>query len=214
MDKLFIALLAFVPLAIGAALAGVSPVVVFFLAAFAIVPLAKFISTSTEDLATRNKSRLSAGFSARASATRPNSSSASSLKGRARRSGQGFDRRLDHRQSAVSPGSCHVLGRMAAREANLQQDRHPGAEPRLCFLRRSRSSCLRSSFRARASRGRRRPELLVSLVLIVHVRRQPVFSRCTPINIFIREPPENSSRAGVRRGPSLLSLSRRSRSRG
>ena len=53
MDKLFIALLAFVPLAIGAALAGVSPVVLFFLAAFAIVPLAKFISTSTEDLATR-----------------------------------------------------------------------------------------------------------------------------------------------------------------
>lgn len=53
MDKLFIALLAFVPLAIGAALAGLSPVILFFLAAFAIVPLAKFISTSTEDLATR-----------------------------------------------------------------------------------------------------------------------------------------------------------------
>ena len=53
MDNLFIALLAFVPLAIGAALAGVSPVVVFFLSALAIVPLARFIGRSTEDLATR-----------------------------------------------------------------------------------------------------------------------------------------------------------------
>jgi Ca2+:H+ antiporter len=53
MDNLFIALLAFVPLAIGAALAGVSPVVLFFLSALAIVPLARFIGRSTEDLATR-----------------------------------------------------------------------------------------------------------------------------------------------------------------
>jgi Ca2+:H+ antiporter len=53
MDTLFIALLAFVPLAIGAALAGVSPVVLFFLSALAIVPLARFIGRSTEDLATR-----------------------------------------------------------------------------------------------------------------------------------------------------------------
>ncbi len=53
MDNLFIALLAFVPLAIGAALAGVSPVAVFFLSAIAIVPLARFIGRSTEDLATR-----------------------------------------------------------------------------------------------------------------------------------------------------------------
>jgi Ca2+:H+ antiporter len=53
MDYLFIALLAFVPLAIGAALAGVSPVVLFFLSALAIVPLARFIGRSTEDLATR-----------------------------------------------------------------------------------------------------------------------------------------------------------------
>ena len=53
MDNLFVALLAFVPLAIGAALAGVSPVVLFFLSALAIVPLARFIGRSTEDLATR-----------------------------------------------------------------------------------------------------------------------------------------------------------------
>jgi Ca2+:H+ antiporter len=53
MDYLFIALLVFVPLAIGAALAGVSPVVLFFLSALAIVPLARFIGRSTEDLATR-----------------------------------------------------------------------------------------------------------------------------------------------------------------
>ncbi len=53
MDNLFIALLAFVPLAIGAALAGVSPVVLFFLSALAIDPLARFIGRSTEDLATR-----------------------------------------------------------------------------------------------------------------------------------------------------------------
>ena len=53
MDNLFIALLAFVPLAIGAALAGVSPVILFFLSAIAIVPLARFIGRSTEDLATR-----------------------------------------------------------------------------------------------------------------------------------------------------------------
>jgi Ca2+:H+ antiporter len=53
MDNLFIALLAFVPLAVGAALAGVSPVVLFFLSAIAIVPLARFIGRSTEDLATR-----------------------------------------------------------------------------------------------------------------------------------------------------------------
>ena len=53
MDNLFIALLAFVPLAIGAALAGVSPVILFFLSAVAVVPLARFIGRATEDLATR-----------------------------------------------------------------------------------------------------------------------------------------------------------------
>lgn len=53
MDNLFIALLAFVPIAIGAAFAGVSPVVVFFLSALAIVPLAKYIGQATEELATQ-----------------------------------------------------------------------------------------------------------------------------------------------------------------
>jgi Ca2+:H+ antiporter len=53
MDYLFIALLAFVPLAIGTAFAGASPVIVFFLAALAIVPLAKYIGEATEELAVR-----------------------------------------------------------------------------------------------------------------------------------------------------------------
>jgi Ca2+:H+ antiporter len=53
MDYLFIALLAFVPLAIGASFAGASPVVVFFLSAVAIVPLAKYIGEATEELATK-----------------------------------------------------------------------------------------------------------------------------------------------------------------
>jgi Ca2+:H+ antiporter len=53
MDAVFFALLAFVPLATGAALAGVSPVILFFLSAIAVVPLAKYIGKSTEELATR-----------------------------------------------------------------------------------------------------------------------------------------------------------------
>jgi len=53
MDYLFIALLVFVPLSIGAAFAHVSPVIVFFLSALAVVPLAKYIGRSTEELATR-----------------------------------------------------------------------------------------------------------------------------------------------------------------
>jgi Ca2+:H+ antiporter len=64
MDKLFIALLVFVPLAIGAAFAGISPVIVFFLAAVAIVPLAKYIGQSTEELATRTTPALGALLSA------------------------------------------------------------------------------------------------------------------------------------------------------
>ncbi len=53
MDYLFIALLAFVPLAIGAAFAGASPLIVFFLSAVAVVPLAKYIGEATEELATK-----------------------------------------------------------------------------------------------------------------------------------------------------------------
>jgi len=52
-NRVFLALLLFVPIAIGANIAGVSPAIVFFLAALAIVPLAKFIGESTEELATR-----------------------------------------------------------------------------------------------------------------------------------------------------------------
>ena len=53
MSTLFIALLVFLPLAIGASFAGVSPVIVFFLSALSIVPLAKYIGESTEELASR-----------------------------------------------------------------------------------------------------------------------------------------------------------------
>jgi len=60
MDNLFIALLAFVPLTIGGAVWGVSPVILFFLSALAIVPLAKYIGQSTEDLATRTTPAVSA----------------------------------------------------------------------------------------------------------------------------------------------------------
>jgi Ca2+:H+ antiporter len=52
-DSLFITLLAFVPAAIGAVFLDASPVVVFFLSAAAIVPLARFIGESTEELASR-----------------------------------------------------------------------------------------------------------------------------------------------------------------
>jgi Ca2+:H+ antiporter len=50
MDKLFIALLGFVPVAIAAYFAGAPAVAVFFLAAIAIVPLAKYIGEATEEL--------------------------------------------------------------------------------------------------------------------------------------------------------------------
>lgn len=53
MGFVYLALLAFVPLAIGASFAGVSPVVVFFLAAISVLPLAKFIGKSTEELSSR-----------------------------------------------------------------------------------------------------------------------------------------------------------------
>jgi Ca2+:H+ antiporter len=53
MAAVYLGLLIFVPLAIGASFAGVSPVIVFFLAALSIVPLARYIGQSTEELATR-----------------------------------------------------------------------------------------------------------------------------------------------------------------
>ncbi len=53
MDKFFLILLVFVPVAIAAQALGISPTIIFFLCALAIVPLAKFIGESTEELATR-----------------------------------------------------------------------------------------------------------------------------------------------------------------
>ena len=50
MDKFFLGLLVFAPIAAVAHFAGVSPIVVFFLSAIAIVPLAKFIGESTGEL--------------------------------------------------------------------------------------------------------------------------------------------------------------------
>lgn len=52
-DYVFLALLAFVPGAIAADWTGVSPVAVFFIAAAAILPLARFIGEATEQLADR-----------------------------------------------------------------------------------------------------------------------------------------------------------------
>jgi Ca2+:H+ antiporter len=53
MERLFLGLLVFTPIAIGAAYLGVSPTLVFFLCALAIVPLAKYIGESSEELASR-----------------------------------------------------------------------------------------------------------------------------------------------------------------
>ncbi len=53
MDKVFLGLLLFVPVAILAHFAGVSPTIVFFLSAAAVVPCAKYIGEATEELASR-----------------------------------------------------------------------------------------------------------------------------------------------------------------
>jgi Ca2+:H+ antiporter len=58
MDTFFKLMLVFVPLAIGAAALGVSPLWVFFLCALAIIPLAKFIGEATEELAARTNPAL------------------------------------------------------------------------------------------------------------------------------------------------------------
>lgn len=50
MDKLFLGLLVFVPITILAELGHVSPMLVFFLSALAIIPLAKYIGEATEEL--------------------------------------------------------------------------------------------------------------------------------------------------------------------
>jgi Ca2+:H+ antiporter len=56
MNKLFLGSLIFVPVAVAAHFMNVSPVVIFFLCALAIVPLAKFIGEATEELANRTTS--------------------------------------------------------------------------------------------------------------------------------------------------------------
>src|SRR3954469_14293458 len=53
MNKLFLGLLAFIPVAIVADMLGAPAVAVFFLSAIAIIPLAKFIGEGTEQLAAR-----------------------------------------------------------------------------------------------------------------------------------------------------------------
>ncbi|MBU6323696.1 MAG: calcium/proton exchanger [Patescibacteria group bacterium] len=53
LDAFFLAMLVFTPLAAFAEYAGASPVLVFVLSALAIVPLAKFIGASTEEIASR-----------------------------------------------------------------------------------------------------------------------------------------------------------------
>ncbi len=51
MNKVFLALLAFVPITFGAQALSVSPIFIFFFSALAIVPLAKYIGEATEELA-------------------------------------------------------------------------------------------------------------------------------------------------------------------
>jgi Ca2+:H+ antiporter len=58
MNKVFLGLLVFVPITIGAEFLGVAPSYVFFLAAIAIIPLAKYIGESTEELAGRTSPAL------------------------------------------------------------------------------------------------------------------------------------------------------------
>ena len=53
MDKLFLGMLLFIPVTVAAQFIGVSPMIVFILAALAIIPLAKYIGEGTEELAGR-----------------------------------------------------------------------------------------------------------------------------------------------------------------
>jgi Ca2+:H+ antiporter len=64
MDKLFLVLLVFVPITVAANWVGASPVALFILSALAIVPLAKYIGESTEELATRTSPALGGLLSA------------------------------------------------------------------------------------------------------------------------------------------------------
>jgi Ca2+:H+ antiporter len=59
MLKVFVALLGFIPITIAASVLGSSPTILFFLAALAIVPLARFIGRATEELSARSGPALS-----------------------------------------------------------------------------------------------------------------------------------------------------------
>jgi len=59
MQKVFVALLGFIPITIAASVLGSSPTVLFFLSALAIVPLARFIGRATEELSARSGPALS-----------------------------------------------------------------------------------------------------------------------------------------------------------
>ncbi len=58
LDKIFFGLLVFVPIVIGASLLHASPLLIFFLSAGAIIPLAKFIGEATEELSVYTGSAL------------------------------------------------------------------------------------------------------------------------------------------------------------
>jgi Ca2+:H+ antiporter len=54
MQKFFAALLVFIPISIVGAAFGISPIILFFISALAIVPLAKFIGEATEELSAKS----------------------------------------------------------------------------------------------------------------------------------------------------------------
>ncbi len=58
MDKLFFGLLIFVPLAVVAPVLGVPGAAIFFIAAVAVIPLAKYIGEAVEELAARTSPAL------------------------------------------------------------------------------------------------------------------------------------------------------------
>jgi Ca2+:H+ antiporter len=64
LDKIFFGLLIFVPATVVARYANLSPLIIFFLSALAIVPLAKFIGEATEELSAHTGSALSGFLSA------------------------------------------------------------------------------------------------------------------------------------------------------
>ncbi len=64
LDKIFLGLLIFVPATLVAHYAGVSPIIVFFLSAISIIPLAKYIGEATEELSSHTGPALGGFLSA------------------------------------------------------------------------------------------------------------------------------------------------------